>query len=159
MSVLIHIDHDVVRTGVAEQSAKLERRRAEKRLANTARRETGCKIDWDFRSVQTLGQPSVTDCHNRLCGVTLAASPPHPTPHMFGGAGTSEQHQTPLCGPARDRRPAGPPSESVPLLAARGDFGVLKCECVDACRMSRCTYGFCRAVCEIRAPTSGEKVS
>ena len=88
------------------KSAKLERRRAEKRLADAARHETGCKIRSIGTFDQTLGlsQPRPGGASNlSFCGVTLAASPPHPTPYMFGGAGISEQHQTPLCGPARDR--------------------------------------------------------
>ena len=142
------------------KSAKLERRRAEKRLANTARRETGCKIDWDFRSdPRTVTAPPGRGVRSLFLRRNVGRQPPtsHP-PHVRRRWDVRTPPNTPMWpGQGPPVGPAGPPS--APLLAAGGDFGVLKCECVDACRTSRCTYGFCRAVCEIRAPTSGEKVS
>ena len=47
---MIHIDHPVVRTGVAEQSAELEAGRAVKMADAIARRGTGCKTNRDFRT-------------------------------------------------------------------------------------------------------------
>ena len=80
----MHVEHPVVRTGFAEQSAKLERRRAEKRLANTARRETGCKIDWDFRSdPRTVTAPPGRGVRSLFLWRDVGRQPPtsHP-PHV-----------------------------------------------------------------------------
>ena len=80
----MHVEHPVARTGFAEQSAKLERRRAEKRLANTARRETGCKIDWDFRSdPRTVTAPPGRGVRSLFLRRNVGRQPPtsHP-PHV-----------------------------------------------------------------------------
>ena len=53
--------------------------------------------------------------------------------------------------------PPAPPSE--PLLAARGDIGVLQCDCIDTHRPPKGTYGCCRAACEIGGRTNGQKGS
>ena len=83
--------------------------------------------------------------------------PPIPSPTCWTALGCQTDANHPQLTRAGARRPGEPLSH--PLLAGRGDIGTIKCWCVDMWRPSLGTCGCSRAMCEIGAPASGQKVS
>jgi hypothetical protein len=151
--VLIYGELPIVRAGVSEQRARLERRRSDKRIANVARRETGCEVDRDsdFRFYRQSQMPGARPL---FFWPNVGRRPP--PSHALRVGRRWDIRAAPNTPSWPDQGPAGrrdPSSE--PVLAAGCVFGILKCGCVDIRRAPHCTYGCFGALCAIRAPGSG----